>query len=261
MKKLEYIQEYIASGILEQYALGLTSVEQNREIQFYLSQHSELRVELSKIESALESYASTYAQPMSLDLKSKIMNTIQKESHTSGSNASTSQMGKILNIAILTSLAGLLFYFWNQKNSVQQELNNRVKSLKTLEQKMIQDSLSLLDCGNQLEFIKSKNYTRILLKGTAKAPQAIAMIYYDTKSRRTLLDAVDLPTPPTDKQYQLWGIVDGKPVDLGVFDLDTNSRLKEIKYLDNVQLFAVTLEAKGGVPSPTLEMMFVNGKT
>jgi anti-sigma-K factor RskA len=69
-----------------------------------------------------------------------------------------------------------------------------------------------------------------------------------------------LPQPSSDLQYQLWAIVDGNPVDLGVFDI-LNEKELVTKDLDlkKIQAFAVTLEKKGGSPSPNLEKLYVIG--
>lgn len=260
MKKLTNIQEYIATGILEQYALGLTSIDQNKEIIYYLSQHSELREELTKIESSLETYASTYAQVIPSDLKSRILDKISTEANKNDNSGNKNSLkNSILFYVAIAALTACLIYFWNINNKSKEQIQEKTNELNAIQQKIIQDSLSLLDCSNQLEFLRNKNFNRIILKGTPKSPQSFAMIYYDKSSRKTMLDPVDLPAAPVDKQYQLWGIVDGKPVDLGVFDMDTTSRLKEIKFIDNVQAFAVTLEPKGGLPSPTMSNMYVIG--
>ena len=58
-------------------------------------------------------------------------------------------------------------------------------------------------------------------------------------------------------QYQLWGIVEGQPVSVGVFDLDQN--LREMLNIANASAFAITLEPTGGSETPTLDKMYVIG--
>ena len=41
--------------------------------------------------------------------------------------------------------------------------------------------------------------------------------YHQSKDVYLLVN--HLPKPVPDKQYQLWAIVDGKPVDAGIFDM------------------------------------------
>ena len=62
-----------------------------------------------------------------------------------------------------------------------------------------------------------------------------------------------------ENQYQLWAIIDGKPVDVGVFDSNFTglARMKDIA--KGAVTFAVTIEPRGGKLSPTLQTMQVAG--
>ena len=76
-----------------------------------------------------------------------------------------------------------------------------------------------------------------------------------------MLDVQNLPAAPTGKQYQLWTIVDGKPVDMGMLDPEFSNRLLRMKSSSpNAVAFAITLEKAGGSPSPTMDEMYVMGK-
>jgi len=73
--------------------------------------------------------------------------------------------------------------------------------------------------------------------------------------------ANNLPVPASDKQYQLWAILDGKPVDLGMLDFDLKQKklLVHMKNTRGAQAFAITLEKKGGNSTPQ-GTMYVMGK-
>jgi anti-sigma-K factor RskA len=60
----------------------------------------------------------------------------------------------------------------------------------------------------------------------------------------------NLPQPATDKQYQLWALMNGQPIDLGVFARDERLLIK-MKNVQNAQAFAITVEPKGGSTTPT----------
>ena len=73
----------------------------------------------------------------------------------------------------------------------------------------------------------------------------------------------NLPQAAPEKQYQLWAIVDGKPVDAGMVEESADASGKLLLKMHNIpeaQAFAITLEKKGGSPTPTMEAMFVVGK-
>jgi anti-sigma-K factor RskA len=70
-----------------------------------------------------------------------------------------------------------------------------------------------------------------------------------------------LPPAPAGKQYQLWSIVDDKPVDIGMLDDHFESKLLKMKNTRSGSVaFAITLEKTGGSPTPTMEEMYVMGK-
>jgi anti-sigma-K factor RskA len=61
----------------------------------------------------------------------------------------------------------------------------------------------------------------------------------------------NLPQPASDKQYQLWALLNGQPIDLGMIEVKQERLLYRMKNVQNAQAFAITLEPKGGSPAPT----------
>ncbi len=104
-------------------------------------------------------------------------------------------------------------------------------------------------------------YLRIIpLPGLEKTPECHVTVYWNAKNGETMAMANSLPAPPEGHQYQLWAIVDGKPVDMGMCNTSSEgNELESMKVMDKPQAFAVTLEVEGGVPEPTLENMMVLG--
>ena len=67
------LQDYINSGILEQYCLGLLDSEEANQVENYCAMHPELRYELNSIEIAIENMALEKAIDPSIQLKEKIL--------------------------------------------------------------------------------------------------------------------------------------------------------------------------------------------
>ncbi len=70
----------------------------------------------------------------------------------------------------------------------------------------------------------------------------------------------NMPQTASDKQYQLWALIDNRQVDLGVFDIKKEGLLVKMKNVHNAEAFAITIEPRGGSPTPTLEAMSAIGK-
>jgi hypothetical protein len=145
--------------------------------------------------------------------------------------------------------------------------NNKVRDLQaensSLRDQVNESTAQLGVMKREADMLQKPGMRTAALKGTAQAPQALATIYWDTASatKDVYLLVNNLPQPATDKQYQLWALLDGKPIDLGVFDmkLRQDHLLVKMQNVQQAQAFAITLEPSGGSASPTMEAMYVVG--
>jgi anti-sigma-K factor RskA len=88
------------------------------------------------------------------------------------------------------------------------------------------------------------------------------LIAFNIEQEEVMIDlsSIKMPSNDEDHQYQLWAMVDGKPVDLGVFDSEVDSTgMKKMKFIKNAQAFAVTLEIRGGSTNPNMDQMMAIG--
>ena len=90
-------------------------------------------------------------------------------------------------------------------------------------------------------------------------PGMRATVYWDKRTKDVYLMANNLPQPPAGKQYQLWAMIDGHPVDAGLMNWDGGNMLTPIKNVPVAQAFAITLESVGGSPTPHLDQLYVMG--
>ena len=123
---------------------------------------------------------------------------------------------------------------------------------------MVENKQQIEQVKQELAIAKNPNYRHITLASTDSTKQQSALVFWNPTSQEVYLEMGLLPTLPSDKQYQLWAIIDGKPSDMGVFE--TVANLQKMKVAKNVQAFAVTIEPKGGSKEPTLTAMVVLGK-
>lgn len=153
--------------------------------------------------------------------------------------------------------AAYMGYQWqNTKEDLAHSINRNqqlVQEFNTLKNQMnrvVADVVQLKNPQNQV----------VTLAGLEAAPNAIAMVYWNPATGSIALSVEGLPAPPDDKQYQLWALADGKPIDAGVFDLnDQPEAVHHMKNINQAEAFAITLEPRGGMPAPT-GAMYVLGK-
>jgi hypothetical protein len=91
----------------------------------------------------------------------------------------------------------------------------------------------------------------------AKDSNNQAVVFWCNRSKTVCIDPGTMPNPDASKQYQLWAIVKGKPVDVGVFDAAPANKLQLLKIIPDAEAFAITVEKHGGVPAPEGPMVAI----
>jgi len=292
---------YIETGILELYVLGQLNVREQKEVEQMAADFPEIREEINAIEIAMEMYAISHAIEPTLGLEKQIFEEISKLSSKSNSdqdfkkesnsnhissgsiNSGQTETAKIIplkqdhSVSTIRSLRfalvaciGLLMmsvvalYGAHDKLS---EANAQIASLNNQRERFAATVSYMKDENKDLQEIASisgdPTWTSVKLAGTAISPQAKMMVYWHKSGQHVMVDNTRMSLPQNDAshQYQLWAIVNGKPVDLGVFNADAQPKklLVAMKEVAAAQAFAVTLEKRGGSTAPTMEKMVVQG--
>lgn len=111
-----------------------------------------------------------------------------------------------------------------------------------------------------LGILEARDVEVVMLSGMEVNPEGYGKVIWDTKNQQALLQVSHLPVVPPNKEYQLWLIIDNKPVSAGVFSVSTGDdkffKIDHVNKADekSADAFAITLEPKGGMPQPTGEM-------
>ena len=96
--------------------------------------------------------------------------------------------------------------------------------------------------------------------------KASASIYWDSTSSDVYLLIKNMPQLPSDKQYQLWSIINGQngqlqPSSLGLFDGENQKIILKMSNVKKADAFAITIEKRGNTEGPNLEQLQSMGKT
>lgn len=258
------IQDYIASGILEAYVTGSLSEAEMREVEAMATAHPEVRGEIDAIALAMERYAMAHAKKPSDRLLSNILSQIEAEDPASEPISAAKptivkemrfrRLSLAASILLFISLAGNIYYYGYSKR-----VSTELAELQARNYQMASETETLKAGYNKLSgdmaILLDKNTRSYTLAGVATHPDASAVLAWNQQTGAVVLLSTNLPEPAADKQYQLWALIDGQPVDAGVFD--TAAGLQHMKNFTRANAFAVTLEPKGGSVSPTLDQMYV----
>lgn len=148
---------------------------------------------------------------------------------------------KWIAAASLLLLAGVGYWAY----TTNEKYNDLVTRQASME-KQLQESTAQLRTMEQDAEILRHPMKPVALTGTPVAPQAQATVFWDTTGKRDVYMVINnLPQAPSDRQYQLWALLDGKPIDLGVFELEQKPLVIKMKNVQKAQAFAITLERRG----------------
>lgn len=264
------IQSYISSGIIEQYALGVLPKGEAAILECVMKNNAEVAAAVFETQKVLEELSMLQTIEPPKELKSQIFAQLNFEKPLSEISETEAKpvLGREIKpepkivefkssnsykwLFAAASVVLLISLGWGiyENNSKVDEIISLAKNKSELESK-------LEKVQQQNEIIANSQV--IDLKGVETKPEMLASIYWDD-SKNVYLNPKNLPKAPAGKQYQLWAIVDGKPVDAGVYDHNNPEKIQKMKTIEEAQAFAITLENEGGSPTPTMDQMYVIGE-
>ncbi|MHB1278351.1 MAG: anti-sigma factor [Bacteroidia bacterium] len=293
-------KDLIQSGILELYALGLCSKEETLRVEEALRSDEQVKKEYDEVCEALNHLAEERRVEPPASLKGRLMEKIEaseqeplleeesadkqkaevKKTRAIQAQNNTHQEAPALTGASLhnprliryqwLAAASVILFFasaainwelYKRMNYAEEEAavlrNNNM--LLTDENGNIRTSYELM--RQQFAFLERKNIKAGNLAGTPAYPDLEALVFWDKVKGDVYLIANELKPLAADEQYQLWALDNGVPKDAGLLPGDfSDGTAYKLGNISSSQAFAITIEKKGGAPSPTLEKMVVFGK-
>ena len=302
---MENIQDYIESGILEQYALGELSRAEQAAVEAQAASNPAIGEELAQVQAALGFYAEAHAVVPPASMRERVLSNVMAQiaapAPTSALRAEVDSLAKAngqvneprvaqprpatpeavvrpmssaplaapasrsgwamaASVALILSLAGnALFYSrWKDASADLVALQNDQTRFATTSQ-VAEKKIGALRQENDV--LRSDEFKAVALAGTKSAPTAHARVLFNAATHKVYVDVRSLPVLPAGKQYQLWALDKGKPVDAGMLTLATatGEGLQHMKDIASAQTFAMTVEPVGGSTNPTLSTMTVVG--
>jgi anti-sigma-K factor RskA len=252
------INEIISSGLLELYVTGSASQEERLQVEAWAEQYPEVKQELEEMEEAMEQYAISQAVEPGTDLKEKIMARIAIPAAVTLSDSPHKEPAVIYAIpplykwAVAASIILLLgsillnYTFYNKYKIAS-------KDLQVAQQEMKKQQQLAQEMKGENELMRDRHAVPVVMKGPG---EALAKIFWMQNTGDVYVDPSNLPEAPSGMQYQLWAIVDGKPVDAGMITTEKGVyHIQKMKSFGKAQAFAITLETAGGHPAPQGEMI------
>ena len=265
------IKAYIESGIIESYVLGLASPEEAGELETLSLQNPEIKQAIESFETLIEKQAFDNAVAPSPNLKDKIFSALSTEFEQPQNNSDTitpviplhaespnvikifpiQKYFAVASFILLLGSAALNIYLYDNYLST----SNKYQTLLA-ERNTLQASNDVY--RTKLDILQNPDMKVVPLNPQPGKENNLAAVYWNTKTKDVYLLPTGMEPAPSDKQYQLWAIVDGKPVSAGV--IENCNGVCKMSNIPKAQAFAITLEKMGGSDQPTMPI-YVLGNT
>lgn len=257
------IKAYIESGVIESYVFGMAEAQEAAELERLSRQYPEIRKAIDEFEIALEKQALAGAVAPPAHIKKHLLDTLEFEKEEKTARVVSfgwSRYVAAASVILLVASAVLNIYFYNQFKSTSTAYQALLVEKNSLFAENQNIQTKVLDLYSNMQMMSDPSFLKVSMSGTTIPGKEgnLATVFWNSKSKDVYLLPNKLAQAPSDKQYQLWAIVDGKPVDAGV--IADCAGLCKMKNIPSATMFAITLEPKGGSAAPHLDQMYVAGK-
>lgn len=274
----------ISSGDLELYVMGLLPEEDATKMEQLIMLFPELKAEADRISETLEAMAMQTTLAPRPSAKEKVferLSSLQDNSENNAIEAPIRQLPHVKtedslapvipikkrrqNYLLIASVGGLLlsiatiFFLVTDNRNKQKDMASLEQRIRRAEQNNTTLQQQQLAYEQMLRLFQDENVDAITLQPVPGKPPASAKVFWNQQSNEVFVMNVSLPQAPAGKQYQLWAIVNGQPVNAGLL-ADGSNQPQKMAAFEKADAFAITLENRGGSPIPTLDQMFVMGK-
>ncbi|MFK8007837.1 MAG: anti-sigma factor, partial [Saprospiraceae bacterium] len=225
-------EEFIKTGLCEQYVLGLTTPEESELVENMLLTYPELKGDCRGLENCMEKYARAHAIPPPATLRKSVLSKIDEMDALEKAARNNISIPKWVAISTAASLVGLLFFSffaWDGKSSAENEMAILSTEFQQFQKDCEQIENDKMIFASQNLFLKDPNTTHIHLRGENNT---LAIAYWNENKKNAYLKLENLPAPPTGKTYQIWADIDNKMVDMGVINYD-DKKMISIPHMAN----------------------------
>jgi hypothetical protein len=242
------IQQYISSGIIETYVMGLCSPVEEKELEALRIQYPELEKTICDYETAMEKNMLQHITLPDIKTDERIFETIDRLSNSAPVipiqpiKRSWLKPFAIAASVLLLISAGFNYYLFQQ--------TKKTDSVTTI------TGLPLRD----YEVMKNPRITPVAMYGVGYHSICRCTMFWDKSTGKMYIMIHHLPKSSSSKDYQLWATVDGKPVSVGIIQDDIRGRFIEMNDVPaGANAFIVTLENAGGSTHPTEAEIYLQG--
>ncbi len=244
------IQQYISSGIIEAYVMGLCSTDEEKELERLRTEYPELDKAIFAYEEQIEKNMLRQTTLPPADVDEHILMALDNLNKTTSPVTPLKNKKRYWLAAAAVAASVLLvvsawfnYYLYQEKKKIEARGGGPVS----------------LPPGDY-EIMKDPTITPVAMYGVASHAICRCTMFWDKKTGKIYIMIHHLPLSSGKKDYQLWAMVNGKPVSVGIVKDEIRGRFIELNNVPpGATAFSITLENAGGSTTPTEEETYVRG--
>jgi anti-sigma-K factor RskA len=246
------IKGYISSGIIEMYVMGLCTLEEEKEFESLRKLYPELGAAVIEYENALETQMQKESILPSASVDEKILSSIDSLQKP----VATTNLAPVYKIGWWKKAAAAVAILLVASSVFNFILYRKVKKQGDIIGNAANSPLPLRDYA----ILKDPAITPVAMYGVSPHTICRCTMFWDKKTGKVYIMIHHLPKSSSSKDYQLWAMVNDKPVSVGIINDEIRDRFIEMPNMPaDAKSFLVTLENANGSIQPTMNEAYLKG--
>jgi anti-sigma-K factor RskA len=245
-------ENYISSGIIEQYVMGLCTAEEITELELLRQKDILLHKAIINFEIEFEQKMMRNAFLPGVQTDDKILQALQALGTPVVSfNTNIKKTTKFSWVKIAAAASVLLFAVSAFFNYTQYE-KNKAQAAALAAKNNLPASLPMANYN----ILKDPSITPVAMNGQGYHAICRCTMFWDKKTGKAYVMIHHLVPSGDNNEYQLWANVNGKQVSVGMINDKIRDRFVEVTGVpEATKEFIVTMEKNGGAAVPDADVI------
>jgi anti-sigma-K factor RskA len=250
------IENYISSGIIEQYVMGLCSEEEKNELELLRQKDTLLNKAIINFEIEFEQRMMRNAFLPGVQTDDKILDALQSLGTATAAPVVAMQtedkkVKRFSWVKIVAAASVLLFGVSAFFNYTQYQKNKEQATALAAKNNL---PVSLPEAN--FSILKDPSITPVAMMGVGYHAICRCTMFWDKKTGKAYVMVHHLVPSGDNNEYQLWANVNGKQVSVGMINDAIRDRFIEVSGMPtDAKEFTVTLEKNGGATVPDADVV------
>jgi anti-sigma-K factor RskA len=249
------ITEHISSGIIEQYVMGLCSDVEKNEVEILRKQDIAFNNAVVNFEIQFEQQQLNYPINVATSVDENILQQLNILNKIESKPIATTPTKVVsISFAKVAAAAAVMIACASLYFNVEQYNNNKAQAILINEKNKITPEVTLPIADYNI--LKNPSITPVAMIGQGSHTICRCTMFWDKKTGKAYVMVHHLFASGEEYDYQLWAIVNGKKVSVGIIDDKIRDRFVALDNTPNSATeFLVTLEKRGGAAVPNEDVI------